>query len=176
MNPFDDVFSSDWYCTPVLWAVNKGITMGTTETTFGPEDFCTRAQVVTFLWRAAGSPEPTKTNNPFTDVKESDYFYKPVLWAVENGITVGTSATTFGSEETCTRAQVATFLWRTAGKPAGSGENPFTDVPGAEYYAEPVVWAVANGITQGDGSATTFNPAGKCTRAQIVTFLYRFMG
>ena len=175
-NPFTDVPATEYYAEPVAWAVELGITVGTSDTTFGPTQECTRAQIVTFLWRAAGEPEPETVENPFSDVTADDYFYKAVLWAVENEITVGMGDGTFGSEATCTRAQVATFLWRTAGEPEGAGANPFTDVPNTEYYAEPVIWAVANGITQGDGLPTTFNPDGKCTRAQIVTFLYRFSG
>lgn len=171
-NPFVDVKDSEFYTTPVIWAVENGITNGTSATTFGPNDPCTRGQIVTFLWRAAGSPEPTSSRNPFKDVKSSDYYYKAVLWAVEKGITNGVSATEFAPNATCTRGQVVTFLWRAKGKPSVSGTNPFTDVKAGEYYTEAVVWAVKNGITTGM-SATTFAPNNNCTRGQIVTFLYR---
>ena len=173
-NPFTDVAESHYFYDPVLWAVGEGVTTGTTAITFSPLNVCTRAQVVTFLWRAAGSPDPIKTNNPFTDVPENIYYYKAVLWAVENGITTGTSATTFSPESPCTRGQVVTFLHRAAGSPApGSSVNPFTDVNSALYYYNPVLWAVEMGITNGT-SATTFGPEETCIRAQIVTFLYRF--
>ena len=164
---------SDYFYTPVLWAVKEGITTGTTETTFSPYDNCTRGQVVTFLWRAYGCPEPTTTENPFTDVPENIYYYKAILWAVEEGITTGITATEFGPEMTCTRGQVATFLWRAAGKPAPTGEGEgFTDVPETVYYYEPILWAAENGITTGTGDGL-FSPEESCTRAQIVTFLYR---
>ncbi len=169
---FVDVKAGEFYATPVQWAVENGITNGTSATTFSPNAPCTRGQIVTFLWRAAGSPEPQTTKNPFTDVKSSEYYYKAVLWAVEKGITNGTSATTFSPNATCTRGQVVTFLWRAKGKPAVSGSNPFKDVKAGEYYTEAVVWAVKNGITNGT-SATTFGPNDNCTRSQIVTFLYR---
>ena len=172
-NPFGDVSESSYYYDPVLWAVQKGITNGTTPTTFSPYDPCTRGQIVTFLWRAFGSPEPEKDENPFTDVPENMYYYKAILWAVEQGITTGTSATTFSPEDTCTRGQVATFLWRACGKPEPQGsENPFTDVPETVYYYEPILWAVENGITNGTGNGK-FSPEDSCTRGQIVTFLYR---
>ena len=140
--------------------------------TFSPSNPCTRGQIVTFLWRAKGCPEPTITKNPFTDVKSSDYFYKAVLWAVEKEITAGTSKTTFSPNDTVTRAQTVTFLWRAEGKPAVKTANPFQDVPAGQYYTDAVLWAVKNEITAGT-SATTFSPANPCTRAQIVTFLYR---
>ena len=172
-NPFTDVKEGDYYFTPILWAVKQGITNGTTPTTFSPENPCTRGQIVTFLWRAFGSPEPTSTENPFTDVPETVYYYKAILWAVEQGITTGTTATTFSPEDTCTRGQVATFLWRACGKPAPQGsENPFSDVPETVYYYEPILWAVENGITNGTGNGK-FSPEDSCTRGQIVTFLYR---
>ena len=172
-NPFTDMKSTEYYVEPVLWAVNKGITVGTSETAFSPEDTCTRAQIATFLWRNAGKPAPKGGNNPFTDLPSNEYYYNAVLWAVENGITAGTTPTTFGPSEGCTRAQVATFLWRAAGKPAPqNSENPFTDVPSGEYYYNAVLWAVEQGITVGT-SKTTFSPEDTCTRAQIVTFLYR---
>ena len=173
VNPFVDVASGEYYFDPVMWAVENGITAGTSATTFEPEKECTRAQVVTFLWRAAGKPEPNSTNNPFTDVAAGDYFYKPVLWAVENGITAGMSATTFGPNATCTRGQVVTFLWRAAGKPeAVNAKNDFVDVASGDYFYAPVLWAVENGITAGTGNGQ-FSPAKPCTRGQVVTFLYR---
>lgn len=171
--PFHDVDSTAYYSVPVWWAVENQITSGMTETTFGPENVCTRAQVVTFLWRAAGNPEPASSKNPFVDVKQSDYFYDAVLWAVENGITNGMDATHFGSELQCTRAQVATFLWRTMGQPApkGTGET-FTDVVKNSWYEKAVAWAVETDVTNGMGNGY-FAPDASCTRGQIVTFLYR---
>lgn len=172
-NPFNDVKETNYFYTPVLWAVANGITNGTSATTFGANDLCTRGQVVTFLWRACGSPEPTKTDNPFKDVKSSAFYYKAVLWAVENGITTGLSATEFGPSATCTRGQVATFLWRAKGKPAvTSSANPFSDVSTSAFYYKAVLWAVENNVTTGTG-AGKFSPADDCTRGQIVTFLYR---
>ena len=171
-NPFTDVPEGSFYIDPVLWAVEKGITTGATATTFNPNGNCQRAQVVTFLWRAAGSPEPTKTENPFKDVKESDFYYKAVLWAVEKGITNGLTADTFGPFELCNRAQVVTFLWRAMGSPASEAEVSFTDVVPGQFYSTAVAWAVENGITNGI-SATEFGVGGTCNRAQVVTFLYR---
>ena len=130
--------------------------------------------MVTFLWRAAGSPEPETTVNPFTDVSASAYYYEAVLWAVERGITNGTSATTFSPDATVTRGQTVTFLWRYAGSPAASGSS-FNDVAADAYYAGAVAWAVNEGITNGT-TATTFSPSNACTRAQIVTFLWRYLG
>ena len=171
---FDDVRDeSQYYYDPVYWAVDEGITTGTSPTTFSPNNGCTRAQVVTFLWRAAGKPEPTKTDNPFSDVKSDAYYYKAVLWAVEKGITTGTSATTFRPDTTCTRGQIVTFLWRFNEKPEpAKTDNPFTDVPADQYYYKAVLWAVEKGVTKGT-SADKFSPNSTCTRAQIVTFLYR---
>ena len=175
-NPFRDVPDGSFYHMPVLWAVEKGITNGTTPTTFGPNDQCMRAHVVTFLWRAAGSPEPREANNPFVDVKETDFYYRAVLWAVENGITNGLDAEHFGPFAYCNRAQVVTFLHRTLGSPApAKTENPFADVPADQWFTAPVLWAVENGITNGM-SATAFGPGTICNRAQIVTFLYRALG
>ena len=175
MTSFVDVPADQYYAEPVNWAVYNSITQGVSATSFAPDATCTRNQIVTFLWRAAGCPEPQSKANPFVDVVETDYFYKAVLWAVENGITSGTSANTFSPENPCTRAQVATFLWRAEGKPAPSGNKmPFVDVPAGEYYYDAVIWAVENGITAGT-SATTFAPENPCTRGQIVTFLYRAM-
>ena len=172
--PFTDVPTSAYYYDAVTWAVENGITEGTSATTFSPDMVCTRAQMVTFLWRSAGSPAPTTTTNPFVDVQSGAYYYDAVLWAVENGVTEGTSATTFSPDVTCTRAQTVTFLYRANGSPAISGNSPFTDVAEDAYYAAAVQWAVAEGVTAGT-SATTFAPAAACTRSQIVTFLYRDM-
>ena len=171
--PFIDVAENAYYYNAVAWAVRNGITSGTSATTFGPDDKCTRAQVVTFLWRAAGSPEPQSTANPFVDVSSSDWFYKSVLWAKENGITSGMDASHFGPNESCTRAQVVTFLYSDFGKPDVSGiDNPFSDVAADAWYAAPVLWAVENGITSGIGGGL-FGVDNACTRAQIVTFLYK---
>ncbi len=172
-NPFTDVKKSDYYYDAVLWAVENGITGGVTAETFGPKQECTRAQVVMFLWRAAGKPEPKTTTNPFTDVKSSSPFYKAIMWAVENGITSGSTKTTFSPNATCTRQQIAMFLWRYTGKPSHSvTKNPFTDVKSSGTYYNAIMWAVEKGISSGK-TATTFLPTEKCTRAQIVTFLYR---
>lgn len=169
--PFTDVPESAYYYDAVAWAVKNGITVGITDITFSPNAPCTRVQAVTFLWRAAGSPAPKSSVNPFTDVKPGAYYYDAVLWAVENGIAVGTSATTFSPDATCTRAQIVTFLYRAEGAVA-TGSNPFTDVAASAYYADAVKWAAAEGVTAGT-SETTFSPDASCTRAQIVTFLYR---
>ena len=175
-NPFTDVSEDAYYFNAVLWAVDKSITNGTSDTTFSPDDSCTRAQMATFLWRAAGSPDPVGSTNPFTDVSADAYYAKAVQWAVEQGITVGTSATTFSPDADCTRAQMATFLWRNAGSPASAGStNPFMDVPADLYYTKAVQWAYEQEITGGT-SATTFSPNNICTRAQMVTFLYRCFG
>lgn len=171
---FHDVTRFDYFYDAVKWAVDHDITSGTGRFTFSPNAACTRAQTVTFLWRAAGSPRPVSTVNPFTDVHYGDYFYQAVLWAVENGITMGTSATTFNPDATVTRAQVVTFLWRANGQPA-AWNSGFTDVRADAYYAKAVAWAVQNGITTGTGFGV-FSPDAACTRAQIVTFLYRYLG
>ena len=172
-NPFADVPAGSFYYEPVLWAAESGITNGTTATTFGPGDQCMRAHVVTFLWRAVGSPEPKSSSNPFADVKETDFYYKAVLWAVEKGITNGLDATHFGPRSYCNRAQVVTFLYRSLGSPqTDSRANPFTDVPDGQWFTAPVLWAVEKGITNGL-TASTFGPNSICNRAQIVTFLYR---
>lgn len=170
--PFTDVSSSAYYYDAVAWAVKNNVTEGTSATTFSPDVACTRAQMVTFLWREAGSPEPATVMNPFTDVSSSAYYYDAVLWAVEEGITSGTSATTFSPDVTCTRAQTVTFLWRQAGAPVVNYAMSFTDVDANAYYAEAVRWAVSEGVTVGT-SATTFSPNVDCTRAQIVTLMYR---
>lgn len=172
---FDDVAEDTYYFDAVEWAVENGITTGTSDTTFSPNVTCTRAQAVTFLWRAAGSPEPKSNVMPFEDVAAEAYYYKAVLWAVENGITNGTSATTFGPNADCTRAQIVTFLWRSQKSPAITAVNPFADVAAEAYYYDAVLWAVDEKITNGT-SETTFSPDADCTRAQIVTFLYRCLG
>lgn len=169
---FTDVKAGAYYEDAVKWAVDKAVTSGKTVTTFAPNDSCTRAQAVTFLWRAAGSPEPTASEMAFTDVKADSYYYKAVLWAVENKITSGMSDTLFAPDATCSRSQIVTFLYRMQNSPESKAENPFTDVKADAYYANAVLWAVENGVTTG-ASATTFDPAGDCTRGQIVTFLYR---
>ncbi len=171
-NPFTDVPMAQYYATPVLWAVERGITNGMSATSFAPDATCTRGQIVTFLWRAAGSPEPRNSRNPFVDVPSNQYYYKAVLWAVEQGITNGLDATHFGPDASCTRGQIVTFLWRSKNKPSVSSANPFGDVSGGAYYYSAVLWAVKNGITNGM-SATSFAPDAPCTRGQIVTFLYR---
>lgn len=173
-NPFVDVAEGTYYYDPVLWAVANGITSGVNATHFEPEGTCTRAHAVTFLWRAAGQPEPKTTQMPFKDVKAGSYYEKAVLWAVENKITNGTSTTTFSPDENCTRAQIVTFLWRSKGEPyASDSNNPFTDIA-SDYYMDAVFWAVKEGITNGT-TPTTFSPNDRCTRAQIVTFIYRAM-
>ena len=171
-NPFEDVKENTYYYDAVKWAAEKGITCGTAADTFDPNATCTRAQVVTFLWRLAGEPTPKSAVMPFADVAENAYYHDAVLWAVEQGITKGTSETTFSPDATCTRAQIVTFLWRSEDSAASKGTNPFTDVASDAYYAGAVNWAVEEGITYGT-SATTFSPDADCTRAQIVTFLFR---
>ena len=171
---FVDVAKSDYYYDAVKWAVENGVTTGVTDTIFAPGNPCTRAQTVTFLWRAAGMPQAANRVNPFTDVSVNDYYYEAVLWAVENGITSGTTATTFGPNATCTRAQVVTFLWRYS-KEDASILPMFTDVAEGDYYYGAVAWAVENGVTTGV-TDTSFVPGNPCTRGQIVTFLYRYMG
>ncbi len=171
--PFSDVAEGKYYYDPIVWAYQNNITSGTSASAFSPNDDCTRGQIVTFLWRAEGCPEPTSTNNPFADVDSDDYFYKAVLWAVENGITAGATKTTFNPKGACDRAQVVTFMYRAAGSPTVTSQNnPFVDVPNGKYYHDAVLWAVENGITAGI-SATKFAPNNTCTRGQIVTFLYR---
>ena len=171
---FTDVPAGAYYAEAVKWAVSQGITAGTGATTFSPEASCTRAQVVTFLWRAAGSPVVTDAMD-FTDVPADAYYAEAVRWAVSQGITAGTSTTTFSPEAICTRGQIVTFLWRAADSPVVTDATGFTDVPAGAYYAEAVRWAVFQGITAGT-SATTFSPESICTRSQIVTFLFRAMG
>ena len=169
---FVDVATGSYYEDAVDWAVENGITKGTDDIHFSPDGICTRAQAVTFLWRAAGSPKPETRAMPFTDVPVGSYYYDAVLWAVENGITKGTSDTTFSPNTTCTRAQIVAFLWRSEKSPAAGIANPFADVKSTAYYADAVLWAVKENITKGTTS-TTFSPNADCTRAQIVTFLWR---
>ena len=171
-NPFIDVPAGSYYEDAVIWAVDKGITTGTSATTFNPNGICTRAQAVTFLWRAAGSPAAKSAVMPFTDVKAGSYYYDAVLWAVEQGITKGTSDTMFSPDATCTRAQIVTFLWRSQKSPAAGMANPFADVAADTYYIDAVLWAVKHNITVGT-TFSIFSPDEECTRAQIVTFLYR---
>lgn len=165
-NPFTDVPTDAYYHDAVLWALEKKVTTGATATTFAPTATCTRGQVVTFLWRAMGEPAPTTKKNPFTDVKETEYYYNAILWAVEQGITTGTSATTFAPEDTCTSAHVVTFLWRASGKPAAEND-------GASWYSEAVAWA--NGLKLLDGTGKAFAPENLSPRADIVTYLYRVL-
>ena len=169
---FVDVATGSYYEDAVDWAVENGITKGTDDTHFSPDGICTRAQAVTFLWRTAGSPKPEIRTMPFTDVPVGSYYYDAVLWAVENGITKGTSDTTFSPNMTCTRAQIVAFLWRSEKSPAAGTANPFADVKSTAYYADAVLWAVKENITRGTTSKT-FSPNADCTRAQIVTFLWR---
>ena len=169
---FVDVATGSYYEDAVDWAVENGITTGVSANRFDPNGVCTRAQAVTFLWRAAGSPAPRSRTMPFTDVPVGSYYYDAVLWAVENGITMGISDTTFSPNMTCSRAQIVAFLWRSEKSPAAGTANPFADVKSTAYYADAVLWAVKENITKGTTN-TTFSPDADCTRAQIVTFLWR---
>ena len=170
---FSDVDGGSFYGVPLDYCYRMGWVSGVTANTFVPGNGCVRAQVVTFLWRAAGEPEPTRTENPFVDVREGDFYYKAVLWAAENGITAGIDASHFAPMEVCNRAQVVTFLWRAFDKPeTRAQEQPFGDVQPGSWYEVPVIWAVEEGITAGI-SAVSFGPGATCNRAQIVTFLYR---
>ncbi len=171
---FVDVPEGSYYEEAVNWTVEKGITTGTDATHFSPNGICTRAQAVTFLWRAAGSPAAKSAVMPFADVKAGSYYYDAVLWAVENGITKGTSDTMFSPDATCSRAQIVTFLWRSQKSPAAGTANPFTDVKASAYYADAVLWAVKEDVTKGTTN-TTFSPDANCTRAQIVTFIWRVL-
>ncbi len=173
-NPFKDVKTTDYFYNPVMTAIRFDITNGIDGMHFGPAGTCTRAQIVTFLWRSYGSPSYSNFENPFTDVKKGQYYYEAVMWAVGNGITTGTSETTFSPDAGCTRGQVVTFLYRSSpDKAVNSESNPFSDVKDGAYYFDAVLWAVENGITNGT-SATTFSPDAKCTRGQIVTFIFRY--
>ena len=171
---FVDIPAGSYYEDAIIWAAGKGITSGTDTTHFSPNSICTRAEAVSFLWRAAGSPAPEADTMRITDVPKSSYYYDAVLWAVENGITAGTTETTFSPNANCTRAQAIAFLWRAEKSPAAEGSNPFTDVSATEYYYDAVLWAVENDVTVGT-SKTTYGPNEGCTRAQIVTFLWRWM-
>jgi len=169
---FDDVAKGSYYEKAVSWAASNGITQGTSETLFSPDLNCTRAQVVTFMWRVVGCPIPVSTYSPFSDVESGSYYEKAVLWAYENGIASGTSDTSFSPNATCTRAQTATFIYRLCCSPECSTESSFNDISETDYYYNAVLWCAENQITSGT-SATTFSPDSLCTRGQIVTFLYR---
>lgn len=171
VSAFADVPAGAYYEDAVKWAVEKNITSGTSKTTFSPSATCSKAQILTFLWRANGSPEPTAAN-PFTDIKSSDYFYKAALWAAEKGMVSGT---TFGANTDCTRAMTVEYMWKAAGSPATADKASFNDVPANANYAQAVAWAVEQKITSGTGK-NTFSPSSTCTRGQIVTFLYRALG
>jgi len=170
---FTDLNSDSAYFDAIQWALENGITTGTSETEFSPSKSCTRGQIVTFLWRAAGSPEPGSTENPFEDVSESSAYYEAILWANENGITTGTDSTHFSPNRACTRAEIVTFLWRAVGEPdPGVFGTAFVDVAVRYYWYVPMLWAVKEGITTGTDSEH-FSPNKVCSRAQAVTFLYR---
>ena len=169
---FVDIDASKYYYDAVKWAAANGVTDGIDDTHFDPNGITNRAQMVTFLWKVAGRPEPTLTECPFTDVEAASYYYRAVLWAYENGITDGTTATTFEPDKNVSRAQTVTFLWRYAGKPVLDYWMQMTDVASGKYYTEAVRWALAEKITDGT-TATTFSPNDDCLRGQIVTFLYR---
>lgn len=173
-NPFKDVSEGSYYYKPVLWALQIGVTSGTTATTFTPNDACTRGQVVTFLWRAKGCPEPSSTSNPFADVNSNDYYYKAVLWAVEKGITSGTSATTFSPNATCTSSQVLTFLWRSNNKPVANGNSSLAKQHSGQYYTDAVAWADSTGLLS--DTVANFAPNNNSPRSDIVTYLYRNAG
>ena len=171
---FTDVVAGSYYEDAVKWAIEKGITEGKTDTTFAPDEVCTRGQVVTFLWRAAGKPAPKSTTMPFTDVAQGSYCYDAILWAVENGITKGTTETTFSPNKACSRGEIVTLLFRGQNAVAGTQANPFQDVPADKFYTDAVLWAVEAGVTKGY-TADTFRPDMSCNRAQIVTFLWRLL-
>lgn len=170
--PFSDVAYDRYYYEPVIWAVENGITNGIGSNLFGTSNFCTRAEIVTFLWRAAGQPEPTSSENPFSDVAEGRFYYKAVLWAVENGITNGYDDGRFGPDDVCTRSQIVTFMYRAAGEPEVTSTNPFTDVIEGKFYYNAVLWAVENGITNGTGNG--FEPDNTCSRVEAVAFIQRY--
>lgn len=169
---FADVPADAYYSEAVSWAVEQGIAGGTGNNNFSPDEICTRAQVITFLYRAAGSPDVSQLTNPFEDVTTDDYFYAAAVWAAANKIAGGTSTTTFAPGATCSRSQVVTFQYRAAGSPAVELTDAFKDVHTTDYYAGAVSWAAAQGIAGGTGEGT-FSPDSPCTRAQVVTFLYR---
>ncbi len=174
VNPFTDVIENDYYYDAVLWSLKNQVTAGVSATVFAPNAYCSRAQVVSFLWRAAGKPDAANKNNPFTDVKTGQYYYEAVLWAVEQGITAGISKTSFAPDAACSRGQIVSFLHRFADSPVVVAANPFTDVTSGQYFYQPVLWAVQNGITAGM-SKTSFAPNDTCSRGQVVSFLYRYM-
>ena len=171
VSKFSDVKETDYFADAVQWAVERNITSGTSKTTFSPNATCSKAQILTFLWHANGSPEPTAAN-PFADIQTGDYFYKAALWAAEKGLVSGS---TFGANTDCTRAMTVEYMWKAAGSPAPAGKADFDDVPANADYAQAVAWAVEKNITSGTGDGN-FSPAATCTRGQIVTFLYRAMG
>ena len=172
--PFGDVPETAYYAESVAWALNNGVAAGTSADSFSPDEACSRAQLMTFLWRAEGCPEPVSQDCPFTDVPADAYYTKAVLWAVEQGITSGTTDTTFSPKQVCTRAQVVSFLWRAEGSPApASGGLPFADLVSGAYYYKAVKWAAQQGIVSGV-SETSFAPNQACTRGQAVTLLYRY--
>ncbi|MDD4843495.1 MAG: S-layer homology domain-containing protein [Anaerotignum sp.] len=173
-NPFTDVPNGQYYHDAVLWAVDEGIASGTSENTFCPDTVCPRAQAITFLWRAVGSPEPTLTSCPFIDVDKDEYYYKAVLWGMETGITNGITPTVFGANTTVTRSQATTFLWHAVGSPGASSQNPFGDITTGAYDYDAVLWAVEQDITHGT-SEDSFSPHGLCTRGQLLTFLFRYI-
>ena len=164
--PFEDVKSTDYFYEPVIWAYGEGITTGTTATKFAPQATCTRGQVVTFLWRTMGEPEPATKTNPFGDVKASDYYYKAILWAVEKGITTGTSAKRFSPDVTCTNAHILTFIWRTLGEEGKTGNG--------EWYTDAENWAKNGGLLEGTYTGT-FNIKDSCPRANVVTYLFKYL-
>ena len=171
---FSDVAANAYYADAVAWAVDKGITTGTSQTTFSPDSTCTTAQILTFLWRSQGSPEPTSKTNPFSDVKTSDYFYKAALWAKENNILpiTGSNSTAFNGNTPCTRGMAVLYIWKAVGSHAAKNPSNFADVADTTLFAPAVAWAVEQGITNGT-STTTFSPDTICSRSQIMTFLYR---
>lgn len=171
--PFTDVYRSDYYYDAVAWALENGITTGTSRTAFSPETTCTRGQVVTFLWRLQGEPEPAATGNSFSDVSPAQYYCRAVQWAVENGITNGTSDIAFSPDAVCTRAQVLTFLWRTENRPQPDGRSSLAGAYAGQYYEQAVAWADTSELISGTGNAV-FDPEGGCPRSEIVTYLYRF--
>ena len=170
---FEDVPKGAWYYDAITWGADEAITLGTTTTTFSPERSCTRAQILTFLWRYAGMPTAKERQHPFTDVDETAYYYEAMLWGLEQGITTGTTSTTFSPYTPCTRGQIAAFLWRYSGKPKCSEASPFLDVAPGSYCYDAVAWAAEQGITKGV-TAATFCPNRSCTRAQGITMMYRF--
>ena len=172
VNPFSDVPTDAYYTNAILWAAENRIAAGTSDTSFSPYDPCLRAQAITFLWRAAGSPKAENPVNPFVDVFESDYYYDAVLWAVENGIVYGVDATHFAPLKNCTRSEIVTFLWRAEGRPMVEGGHPFLDTQAGAFYENALIWAYNTDLAEGL-TATFFGPNVTCIRCQIVSFLYR---